>query len=325
MSDPLKYYQNLDGSQGEHANRVGSRYWGEGRWRNFIEPLLPTENRKDMTLIDIGANNGLFCKMAEDAGFRNVIGIDSSLEAVERGWEFQNKQTKNYKYQLLYKTVGKDFNFDEMPVADVYLISACHYYFELNDWLKFLDRLKTKTVYCLIISRPLTRANTHHWRVKTSIIDTKYYFREWEQVKAKYRINLHHQDRKDDPSPRELWSFLFKSKLNRKRFDDLLPGARGDNIKLSREELVDTLLENQGADIKDTEYYKTWIERMNRKWSEQQIFEFVRRKVELFQDISLNGVKDPILLDMDNKIIDGGHRIACLKALGYSSIITRNI
>lgn len=318
---PIAYYQNITGEEGEHKNRIGSRYWNEGKWNNFILPLLPTENRKDMTFVDIGANNGLFCKLAKEAGFKNAIGIETDPEAVQRGIAYRD--SIGMDYQLLNRTVGKDFNFDEIPVADVYLLSNVHYYFELADWLKFLDRLKTKTVYCLIISRELTRANRHHWRVKTSILDTKYYFREWEMVRAKYRVNLHHMDRKDDPSPRELWSFLFKSKLNRKKFDDLLPGAMGAFVKLSREELIDKVVNSQDLNIKETEYYKTWVKRMSYKWNENQIYDFVKKKVELFYDISKNGVKDPILLDMDNKIIDGGHRIACLKALGYESIITR--
>ena len=67
---PIAYYQNITGEKNEHTNRVNSAYWNEGKWNNYIKPLLPTENRNDMTLIDIGANNGLFCKMAK--GLRRI-------------------------------------------------------------------------------------------------------------------------------------------------------------------------------------------------------------------------------------------------------------
>jgi len=318
----ISYYQNITGEKREHSNRVGSAYWNEGKWKNFINPLLPTENRKDMTFVEIGANNGLFLKLATEAGFNRVIGLEMDAGAVKRGIEYRD--SLGMYYELLQREVGKDFSFDELPVADVYLLSNVHYYFELTDWLKFLDRLKTRTEYCLMITRPLIKAK-HHWRVKTSIIDTKYYFREWEQVQARYKARTRHMDRKGDPSRRELWSMLFRSNLRRRNFKDLLPGATGDAIKLSREELIDKVINDQGVDLRKTDYYETWVQRMSYKWSEQETYDFVKRKSDLFFDIARIGVKDPILLDMDNKIVDGGHRVACLKALGHESVITRRM
>ena len=52
MADPLKYYQNITGDPKEHKNRVGSDYWNEGKWKNYIASLLPTDNREDMTLVE---------------------------------------------------------------------------------------------------------------------------------------------------------------------------------------------------------------------------------------------------------------------------------
>ena len=249
-------------------------------------------------------------------------GIEKDIGAVQRGITYQEGSGQDYT--LLHREVGSTFSFDEMPVADVYLISNVHYYFQLTDWLKFLDRLVTRTVYCLIITRPLYR-NKHHWRPRVGIADTKYYFRDWEQVTAKYKARNRHMEKKSDPSPRDLWAMMFKSRLNRKSFADLHPGATADTVKIPREELVRDIAENDIIKLEDTSYHKAWKARMSAHWSDKRIYDFVKSKVDLMYDIKKNGMKDPIIVQQDHKIIDGGHRIAILKGLGHESIITRTI
>ena len=318
---PISYYQNITGVEKEHSNRVGSAYWNEGKWKNYIKPLLPTENREDMTFIDIGANSGLFCKLAEDAGFRNVIGIEKDKGAIKRGLDWKPDK---YRYTLLNREVGENFTFDELPLADVVLLSNVHYYFQLQDWLNLLDDMYHRTAYSLMITRPIYRAK-HHWRPRTPISHTKLYYSEWEQVKAKYKARLRHMEKKEDPSPRELHAMLFKSKLRRISIEELHPGAPGHKLKLSRDELITTAMEKEDFDIKETEYYKVWVNRMQSTWDEKRTYEFVKEKVDLIKDIQENGLRQPILISMDYKIVDGGHRIAILKALGYKSVICRMI
>jgi hypothetical protein len=321
---PISYYQNITGESKEHSNRIGSAYWNEGKWKNFIAPLLPVENRKDMTFVEIGTNSGLFLKLAKKSGFRNAIGVEMDSGAVKRG--IKHRDSIGMDYKILQREVGKNFSFDELPVADVYLLSNVHYYFQLQDWLDLLDRMYHRTVYCLIITRPIYRAK-HHWRPQTTVQAIKYYFREWEQIHAKYRVNLKHMDRKNDPSPRSLQSLIFKSKLNRIKFDDLIVGARGDNLKISRTEIIERaeeLYENPDL-IPETEYYKAFHKRMIKKWDEKRLYEFVKGKIDMAHSIKTEGLKKPILIGMDYKVIDGGHRVEVLKQLGYDSIITRFI
>lgn len=318
----LKYYQNLkilNDSDKEHENRLNSQYWNEGKWNNYIKPLLP-QNCSDMTLLDIGCNAGLFLKLAKDHGFRHAIGIEKDKGSYERGLRYRRKI--GYDYDIYNKAVGDDFDIYDMPVVDVALIINVHYYIDLNEWLKFLDKLINKTCYCIIITRPVR--TRHHWRPKTKIGGVKWYFRDWKPAGAIYRSRYGKRNKKD-PSPRLLWAMRFESRLKRIKFKDLHIGAPGDMIKFQRKELVEKVLEKNDLDVRKTEYYKAWRKRMKKKWSEEKTYEFVKKKVDLMFDIKKNGIKDPILVQMDNKVIDGGHRIAIAKELGYKSIITRPI
>ena len=130
-------------------------------------------------------------------------------------------------------------------------------------------------------------------------------------------------EKKGDPSPRVLWSLLFRSDLRRRSFDSLLGGASGGKNKIPRDELIEDVI--AGKEIKETSYYKTWIKRLYGQWTEVQIYDFVKQKVETVKNIMEDGVKDPILIAPNGKIIDGGHRKSILEKQGYKSAITRMI
>lgn len=317
----IEYYQNL-GMPGdeakEHKNRKHSRYWNEGKWKHFIEPLLP-KDCKDMTFVDIGCNAGLFLKLAKDRGFRDVIGVEKSRRAYQRAIKYR-KYLGYYNYKLLHRTVGVDFTFDELPLADIVLLSNVHYYFPLIEWFKFLDRLRHRTCACLIISRPTNEKA--HWRPRTSIAEVKYYFREWKAAGAVYRARAGWRDR-NDRSPRVLWSFLFKSNLNRKKFSELYPGAPARAIKIPKKELYRKLNKESNVDLRKTSYFQAWEKR--KEMGGEEIYKFVKEKADLMKDIKENGIKDPVLINLYGKIVDGGHRIAILKELGYKSVIARAI
>ena len=121
-----RWYQNLavEGVTFEDTNRKDSKFWNEGKWRNFIEPLLPQDRQ---TFVEIGCNAGLFLKMATDAGFQDVIGIEANRQIMDQAKRYRERIGGTY--QLLHQCVGKDFVLDELPLADVTLLSNVHYYF----------------------------------------------------------------------------------------------------------------------------------------------------------------------------------------------------
>lgn len=321
----IKYYQNLNmpgKTARENVKRKNSHYWNEGKWNGYIAPLLP-KDCKDMTFVDVGCNNGLFLKLAKERGFRDVIGIEKDKGAYKRAVKY--RKYNGYDYKLLHREVGRDFSFDELPVADFTLLSNVHYYFSLGDWIRYLDRLRYKTCYCVIIS---TNAYTmkEPWRPGRSISSLRWAFRDWEEVRARHRVRNGWRE-KGDTCRRELHSHLFRSELRRKKFSDIYTGAIGTPAKYIRDhtDFFKGMVGRSGVNLRKTAYYKVWKERMGKKWTEEEIYRFVKGKVEVMADVKKNGMKEPILIRPDNSTIDGGHRTVLLKELGYKSIITRTI
>lgn len=166
--------------------------------------------------------------------------------------------------------------------------------------------------------------NRADWRPLTSIDAIKHYFKDWELVRARYKARQNHMEYKDDPSPRVLHAMLFRSRLRRKRFDELIPGATADPIKIDRSGFIKDIID--GVSPVETQYYRDWKDRMYPKnWSAEGLVDYVQNKYLLVDSIIRDGVRDPILIAGDNKTIDGKHRIAVLKELGYESAICRMI
>lgn len=308
---PFNSYQYLEGDLLTERNKLekDSKFWNEGKWDNFITPLLP-KDCKDMTLIDVGCNSGLYLKMAKDWGFRRVIGIEPDKIAYQRAVNYRDKN--GYVYELINDKIENCA--DSLPVADVTLLSNVHYYLIISDWLEYLDRLISKTCYCLIITK---HSVDKHYLPLTSIPNTQLYFKNWQEVNSVYYVNP-----KNDPSPRLLWSFMFKSPiLTRTPIEKLY--HRGGKLVTSFYQKMD-----RNENYKRTSYYKYWVKKQgfkDRKLSLEQIDMLVKSKLELFKNVKKNGLMKPIVTRSDGKVIDGTHRVEMARQLGYSSVITRTV
>ena len=322
-----KLYQNIkiDGQDlGRNPKKKYSKFWNEGKWDTFINPLLP-EDCADMTFVEVGCNAGLFLKMAEKKGFRDVVGFDKSRSTIKEGVRYRD--SLGLKYKILYRTVDHNFNFDEIPVADVTVLSTVHYYFTLNDWLKYLDQLQYKTQYCLIVSRHLKKTN--HWVPSTEFSDIRLYFKDWKEIGAICDISS-----KRDPYPRdeELYSLMFESRLKRRKIDDIYI----KNVRLGRstqcakrmiiplKKLAKEVAQNDTINVLNTEFYKEHIDRRDKK-RHKNARKFVQEKIDVMYDVKHNGLKEPLLVQLSGQISDGGHRLAILKEMGYKSVMTRII
>ncbi len=88
---------------------------------------------------------------------------------------------------------------------------------------------------------------------------------------------------------------------------------------------AEQVIADDNIDPFTTQYYLKWAERKQGRWTTKTIRRFVDGKYKMMLDIKENGLKDPIIIDSENRICDGGHRLVALEALGYKSVIVRRV
>jgi len=308
---PFETYQYLAGEPMTDRDKteVGSKFWNKGKWDNFVLPFLP-ENPKGQTFIDVGCNAGLFLHFAEELGFSHVLGIDSNNEAILRGIDWRDKNGKKYNLVL----TDMEYCADDLPVSDYIVLANVHYYFKIDKWLNFLDKIQYKTRNIIIVTTE-KRPGNRCWAQAdlTSIGD---YFRNWE-----YQKMVGPLDPTGDPRPRKLWGIHFKSPFVTKvKIDNLDSGNHvQDNFYGELDE---------GKHFTETKYYK--IIRKYRlgdrkDWTEEKLERFFEDRVSLYNDIKNHGLRNPIIVDNRNKILDGNHRCQMLKHLGHERVFVRYV
>jgi len=311
----MRIHQNIviDGKDcGEKEERKDSKFCNEGKWNNFIKPFLP-EDCTDMTLVEFGSNAGLFLKMAKEHGFKNVFGIESNAKNHRVAHKYLKSLPGELRYNIINDTVKEGFDYDNIPVSDVTILANFHYHVLFPDFLWFMDRLIHKTREVIVVSIDYDRKK--HWLPKCKLEDVRRYFRHWEEVGLIDNIS-----KKDDPHGRDMFSIKFKSELERTPFDKL---NIGDG---SLDDLIELVLMNgptNESSIEKTTHYK-FVKKNHKRWTDAQVYEFVKGKAELMKSIKNNGLLTPINTK-DGQIIDGKHRAYMIKALYHKSIITREV
>jgi hypothetical protein len=145
---PFDSYQNLDGEPLTERDKkqIGSKFWGRGKWDNFIAPHLPKEGL-NLSLVDMGCNAGLFLQLASERNFK-PLGVDSDEVSVARGNQWAKDNGYNYEIRL----AKMEQCIDDLPIVDYTILANAHYYFTINDWIDYLDKLRLKTRYVIIVT-----------------------------------------------------------------------------------------------------------------------------------------------------------------------------
>jgi len=305
MTKPFSSYQYLENTiMTERDKReIGSKFWNEGKWNNFVKPFLKVDP-KESVFVDMGCNAGLFLKFAEDMGFDRVVGVDSDKEAVERGLKWRDEYKG--KYNILNMRMEECI--DTLPVADYTVLANAHYYFTINDWLDYLDKLQYKTRYCIIVT-----AEKHHlnrcW-ASADVKDIRTYFKNWEEVRFIDELPI-----SDDPMPRKLWGLMFKSPFVEKVPIDSLDC--GNHVQDRFYEELD-----KGTKYENTRYYRILI-KYRKKWGTEKLNRWVEERIRVYENLKKNGLLRPIIVNHSNLILDGNHRYAMMKTLGYKEVFIR--
>lgn len=297
-------YQNLgDGIKHRLAEQQkGSKFWEKGKWDNYIAPLLPKKPR-NLTFIDMGCNGGLFLKYAEDMGFKKVYGVDINPDVVERGKNFRDREKGNWDIRA-----GKMQEvIDDLPVADYMVFSNSHYYLLIKDWLNLVDKLRNKARYVII-----TAVRKYQWYCMASGRgrDIQKYFKDWDVIGHIPQLSV-----EDDSCPRSLSTICYKNRyLNRVKLKDLKKGA---HVKTDFHEEI-----AKGVDPLKTKYFRRLVAN-HKKSRKEDLIKKMYKKVALYYDIKQNGIRDPLIINKNMRMLDGNHRAKIWEFLGHESIIAR--
>lgn len=308
---PFATYQYVDGNPMTKRDEVevGSKFWNEGKFDTFVEPFLPADC-KERVFVDMGCNAGIFLKKAEDRGFETVIGIDSDSEAVQRALGY--RKLNGGKYHIIQREMERVI--DGLPMADVTVLANAHYYFLIGDWLEYLDKLRLKTKYCIIVTAQ-KRA-----QVSMAASDVKgvqsYFAQDWEQVGEVLEPSL-----TDDPHPRRLWGLCFKSKhIDRVLIDSL------DNGNHVQDDFYREL--DEGKPYTDTKYYRIirkYRLEDRKDWTEDKLHEFFKGKVDLYNSVKQYGLLSPIVVNPTGRVLDGSHKCRMWEHLGHKFVYVRRV
>ncbi len=281
---------------------VGSKFWNKGKWDNFVLPLIK-EDPKELTLVDMGCNAGLFLKYAQDLGFGKIIGVDFNPAAIVRGeaWRDEN----GFKYEFRCGAMEKAL--PDLPMADYTVLANAHYYFYIKDWLDYLDALQNKTRYCIIVT-----ADKMNHQISIASADPtaiKGYFKNWDMVGFVNELPT-----EGDPSPRKLWGLCFKSRSIERVPMEL---DCGNHVQDGFYEDIDA-----GKDYHRTRYYRI-LKPYRKHWTQEQLDKFCLEKITLFESVKKNGQLRPIIVSPNNRVLDGNHLYCILKYLGNQSVLIR--
>jgi len=298
-------YQYLDGEMMTERDKleVGSKFWNRGKWDNFVAPFLP-EDCSDLAFVDMGCNAGLFLKFAQDRKFGQVIGVDSNEGAVNRGLIWRDKMGGTYQIRL--SEMGDSI--DNLPIVDYTTLANAHYYFTIEKWLDYLDKLQYKTRYCIIVTAESRFKNRN--AALTDVPSIRNYFRGWDETGF---INA--LPTEGDPMPRKLWSLCFKSHhIEKAPIESLMSSNHyQDNFYAELD---------KGTPFQETHYFRV-MRRVHRRWPEEEFINWIRERIKIYEDVKKNRLIKPILIDSENIILDGNHRCAMMKHLGHKNVFVR--
>jgi len=262
--------------------------------------------------------------MATDAGFGDVIGVEGNRQIMQQAETF--KETSGGKYKLVNQRIGVDFILEDLPVADVVLISNTHYYFTVGAFSKLVDALRNRSLYCIVVS---ARAKRRRGNALYDMNSVRGYFRDWREIATIESVDI-----EGDPSPRpQMYSILFKGNLSTLGVDDYYDawfeaaksvGHKSHGLAPTMRDFFSRVLAGEEFEYEDTPFYKYWRDRAPRRSSEWTK-EFLLYKAGLAKDIQENGIKEPIYINQDNMLLDGLHRLCVAKLLGYEHVLVRRI
>jgi hypothetical protein len=319
-----RWYQNveIEGAVYEGAERKHSKFWNKGKWESFVKPLLPRERQ---VFIELGCNAGLFLKMASDAGFERVIGVEASDRVMRQAEVY--RESIGGKWKLVQERIGGGFDPYSLPIADVVLMSNFHYYIGISDFDRLVNDLRNRTLYCIVVSARVRRAGG---KAFFDISSVRGYFRDWVEVGLVEEVDM-----MDDPAPRRgMYGITFKGRLQSqevggfyrrwRRECEAAEKFRYHALPPALVEFFELVLLGEEFNYEETLLYQYWRKRepnRSREWIQAKL----DQKKTLAESVRDDGMMEPLYFDHRNNLIDGLHRQCIAKVLGYEHIVARRM
>jgi hypothetical protein len=189
--------------------------------------------------------------------------------------------------------------------------------------MKTIVRLLYRAQYCIVVSRHLKEKILQYQYTPSGEFDgIRVLFKDWNEVDACMTTSTMI---KNDPHPRELWSLLFEGKLKRSPVDKYL---KPHYFSFSLRDLTRRIRHGENIVPQQTRYYKKVAERNEKNHeykTEADMINLTNKKIELIKNLKEEGQKERVLVNMWNRVLDGGTRTVILKELGYNSVLVSKI
>jgi len=77
-----------------------------------------------------------------------------------------------------------------------------------------------------------------------------------------------------------------------------------------------------GKDYKETRYYRI-LKKYRQRWGEERLNNWFLERIRVYNSVKENQLIKPILIDSALRVLDGNHRYAMMRNLGFKSILVR--
>ena len=341
------WYQNIIGvtPTDQHPERRVSKFWGDGKWDTFIEPLIPFKYNTGRTFVELGCNAGLFLLRAGSVGFRRIVGIEALNKFHSQAQTVVAQKGSQYSIKLMHKIVGENtgvhpatgklLDLNLLPVADMTLLANVHYWINEPALVKYIAELSKKSLYVIVVGL----GPRNHTPSRPDLVGVRKYFKgQWDEVDVIENLKI-----KGDSCPRDMYSVLFKSKqLSEFKTAEIAKKLVAlSNRRANRQakffdafgDFVNNIINTEGRSIEGTKYFD-YLQTREPKRSRLSVGTARGRiagDAKLISSIVNDGLRKPIgvpkVLTTQSATgkFDGYHRLAILLATGQAQFIGRNI
>jgi len=297
-----KWYQEAT-IKGEKMPTRREKDTSEGRWKKFVEPLIPFKKGEGRLVTDLGCNAGFYSRKMVDRGFR-ALGVEKDPVYIAHGKYWEENDPKGVKI------LHEDINKHDLFSSHIVLMANIHYWLSPKEFERLVKKLRARALYVILIGRyhPIGnhRSTCTHKGLKEA-------FKGWEEVgmvpgKKHFSVIFKNPDLVE----KDVEEFIFTQPL-----------MKSKKFMPSFNKLIDTVMFKKKFDPQGTDYYEylKW-----RGWKHKD--RLIKKHIALIKNVMEGGIKNPLVIGRmvkgeydENRLTDGDHRLILAKKLGIKKLL----